>query len=103
MVMGILAPERHKPFVGKSERISQRSEMFLHQPSIEAVVSGGHGRVRRKRNFAGDARHGLIEVHTLFLHAAANSFPHRKSAMPFIQVKHPTPDAPATQRSKATH
>ncbi len=103
LVMRILAPERHQPFVGKAKRIPEGSEMLFHETGIEAVVARGHGSVRCKSHLARDARHGLIEIHALFLHAAANRFQHRKPAVPFVQVKNPGRDAHGPQSAEASN
>src|ERR1700731_2455654 len=101
--MRILASQRHKPFVGNAERISQRPEMLLYQASIEAIVPGGHRSMRRKSDFARHARHGLIEIQALFLHAAANRLQHCKSAVPFIQMKHARRDSHCTQSAETSY
>ena len=98
----ILAPQRHQPFVGKTERIPQRPKMLLDQAGVEAVVARGNGSVRGKGHFAAHARHRLIEIQALFLHAAANRFEHRKSAVPFVQVQNAGRDSHRFQGAEAS-
>ena len=47
---------------------------------------GGHRRVRGENHFARTRRHGLIEADAFVLHAAANRFQHRESAVAFVHV-----------------
>ena len=56
-VVWILAPQRHQPLVRKTQRIPQRSQMFLDQIRVEAVMAGGHRRVGGEDHFAGNARY----------------------------------------------
>ena len=75
--------------------------MLFDQTRVEAVMAGGHRRVRREDHFARNARHGLVEIQAFLLHAAANRFEHRKSAVPFVQVQHAGRDAHGLQRAEA--
>src|ERR1700681_4091254 len=101
--MRILAPQRHEPFVGQTERIAKRPEMLLHKAGIEAVVARGHRSMRCKSNFAGHARYGLIEIHAFFLHAAANRLEHRKTAVPFVQMKNARRDSHGPKSAKTSN
>ncbi len=54
-------------------------------------------------HFARDARHRDVEPDSLFLHARTNRFQHRKSAVPFVQVKNAWRDAHGFERAEASH
>ena len=103
VAFGILASQGHETLLGKTERLAQRSEMLFDQIGIEAIVAGGHGSVGRKHHFTGNPRHGLLEADALFIHALANRFEHRKSAMPFVEVQDARSDAEGFQGAQAAH
>jgi hypothetical protein len=78
VAVGILAAQRHEGFLGKTERLAQRSEVLFDQIGVEAIVAGGHGSVGGENHFAGNARHGLIEADAFFFHALRESLPARR-------------------------
>ncbi len=77
--------------------------MLFDQPRVEAIVPGGNRRMRGEDHFAGDARNGLVEIQSFFLHASSNRFEHGKSAVPFVQVQHAGRDAHGFQRAESAH
>ncbi len=100
-IAGIFAAQLHQLVVRKAQRLAQRAQMLFDQFGVEAVVAGGHRRVRGKDHFAGNAGHGLIEADALVLHAAANRFQNGKSAVAFVQVQNAGRDAHGSQRAEA--
>ena len=43
--------------------VAERAEMLFDQAAVEAIVSGGHGRVRRENGVLGDFAEGVVERH----------------------------------------
>ena len=52
-------------------------------------------------HFARDAGHGFVKAQAFILHAVANRFQHRESAVPFVQMKNAGRDAHGFQRAEA--
>ena len=98
---GIFAAERHQAVMREAEIFAERSQMLFNQIRAEAVVAGGHRRVRGEDDFAGDAVDGVVEIQAFFLHAIANRFEHRESAMAFVEMQHARRDAHRFQRAEA--
>src|SRR5689334_17521831 len=61
--------------------------MFFHQIRMEAIVTGGHRRMRGENNLPGDSTNRLIKAEPFILHAVPDRFEYGKSTVPFIQVK----------------
>ena len=94
VIAGILAAQPHELLRAKCPSASRSGPRCSSiRSGIEAVVTGGHGRVRGEDDFARNARHGLVEAEPFVLHAAANGFEHGKAAVPFVQVQHAGSDA----------
>src|SRR4029077_8329193 len=75
--------------------------MLLDQTRVEAVVTGRNRGMRRKDDFAGDARNGTVEIQAFLLHAASNRFEDGKPAVPFVQVQNAWCDAHRLQGAEA--
>ena len=75
--------------------------MFLDQLDVESIVSGGHRRVRGENHFARNTGSAALEVHTFFLHAAANRFEHGEPAVAFVQMQHAGRDAHRLQSAES--
>ena len=88
--------------LGKCRALAQRPQMLFHQFGVKTVVARGHGSVSREHYFARDPRHGLIKAESLVLHAAADRFQNRKSAVAFVEVKNARSDAHCPQRAEAS-
>ena len=100
LIAGILAAHVHQPIVRQAKPFAQRSEMLFDQVAVEAIVPGGHRRVRGENDFARNARHRCVEAQTFFLHAIVNRFEHDESAVPFVQVQHAGRDAHRFQSAR---
>ena len=74
--------------------------MLFDQIRIEAIMAGGNRRVSGEDHFPRHARHRAFKADALFLHAAADRFQHRKSAVPFVQVKNARRDAHGFERAE---
>ena len=77
--------------------------MLFHKFSVKTIMSCWHRSMSRKHHFTSDLRNRFIESDSLFFHALTNRFKHRKSAMPFIQVKHSRSNAKSLQRAQAAN
>ena len=75
--------------------------MLLDQTRVEAVMAGRNRRMRRKHNFAGDARNGAVEIQAFLFHAVSNRFEDGKPAVPFVQVQNAGRDAHRFQSAEA--
>jgi hypothetical protein len=84
---------------------AQRSRSGPRCSSIRSAPKrswpGRHRRVRGEDHFARDARHGLVEAEPFVLHAAANGFQHRESAVPFVHVQHAGRDPMALSSARS--
>ena len=70
---------------------------------VKAVVAGRNRRMSGEDHFAGDARHGGVKRQSLFFHAHANRFQHRKSAMPFVQMQHAGRNPQRLERAQSAY
>src|SRR5208283_1777826 len=87
----------------KTERFAQRSKMLFNQFSIEAIVTGGHGRMCSEDHFPRHPGNCIVKAYALFLHAHADRLQHRKSAVPFIQVKNSRCNAHGFEGAKSSY
>ena len=62
LVLRLDAAQAHQLVVGDAQLVAQRAEMLFDQPAVEAVVSGGHGRVRGEDGVLRDLAEGLVEA-----------------------------------------
>ena len=103
VAVGMFASQRHETFLGKTERLAQRSEVLFDQIGIETIVAGGHWSVGGEDHFAGNPRHRLVEADAFLFHPLANRFEDGKSAVPFVEVKNSRRDAERFQSAQAAH
>jgi hypothetical protein len=76
--------------------------MFFDEVGVEAIVTGGNGRVGGEDDFAGDTRNGIVEIDAFFLHAGADGFEDGESAVAFVKVKDAGGDADGLKSAEAT-
>ena len=103
VAFGMLAPQGHESFPGKTEALAERTEVLFDEIGIEAIMAGGHGSVGGEDHFTGNPRHGLLEADALFFHALANGFEDHKCAMSFVQVQDARGDAERFQSAQTAH
>ena len=86
VVLRLDAADAHQLVERDAQLVAQRSEMLFDQVLVEAVVSGGHGRVRGEDRMLGDIAQRGVEGHAVVLHPLAAGFQRGERAMPFVQV-----------------
>ncbi len=96
----VFAAQSHQPVMINSKLLAQGTEVILDQPGIEAIVAGGHRRVRREDDFRRYARHGVVKPDPLFLHPIANRLEDGEGAVSFVQMKNARRDAHCRQRAE---
>src|SRR5437588_186181 len=77
--------------------------MFFDQVGRKPIVTRRHRSMRRKDNFARNARSRTIEIQPLILHAVSNRLQNRKAAMPFVQVQDPRRNSHRPQSAKSSY
>src|SRR5579859_958272 len=100
-VAGMFAAEPKQTFLGKTQRLAQRSNMFLDQPGVESVVPGRNWRVGGENHFARNPRYRSIEGDAFILHPHANGFQNRKSTVALVQMKHARSNSQGFQGAQA--
>ena len=75
--------------------------MLFDQAAVEAVVAGGHGRVRGEDGVLGHFAQRVVEAQAVVLHPLANGFQRGERAVPFVQVIDARRDAQGLQRPDA--
>ena len=93
----MLASQSHQVAMRDAERVGHGTQMVLDQVGTETVVSGWDRRVGSEDNLARDPGHSLLETQPFFLHAAANGFQHRETAVSFVEVQHARRDPHRTK------
>ena len=103
LVAGILASERHQFVVRQPQEFSERPQVLFDEVRAEAIVARRHRRVRGEHHFARNAVHRFVETQAFILHAIANGFEDRKSAVAFVEVQNARRDAHGFQGAKTSH
>src|SRR5580692_2515542 len=102
LVVWILASQPHQAFLGKAKRFAHRSQMLFDEIPIKAIVTGRDRSMSRENHLPRYARCGGVESDALLLHAHADRFQHRKSAVPFVQVQDARHDAHGFKGAEAS-
>ena len=101
LVLRLDAAQAHQLLERDAQLVAQRAEVLLDQAAVEAVVAGGHGRVRGEDGVLGDVAQGVVEAQAVVLHPLANRFERGERAVAFVQVVDARRDAQRRQRPHA--
>ena len=102
-VLRLDAAQAHQLFGGDSQLVAQRPKVLFDQVAIEAVVAGGHGRVRGEDGVLRHVAQGDVEAHAVVFHPLADGFQRGETAMPFVEMVHAGRDAQRPQGADAAH
>jgi hypothetical protein len=95
------AAQAHQLLQRDAQLIAQRAQVLFDQPGVEAVVAGGHGRMRREH---GPLRHfaqRIVEADAVIVHSLANRFDRGKRTVAFVEVIDARRNAQGPQRPHA--
>ena len=101
MVGGMLAAKAHQVLVRDAQLLAQGPEVLFDQIGAEAIMAGGHRRMRGEDDFARNLLRGSVEVQAFFFHAVADGLEDREAAVAFVQMQNAGRDAHGLERAKA--
>ena len=99
---GFCGSTRPRPTSASCESPSssrKRADVLFDHVRIEAVVPGGHRRVRGEDAHRGRLAECLVEAQAVLLHPLANEFQRRERRVPFVHVDHARLDAQRLERA----
>jgi len=102
-VLRLHAPQAHQLLEGDAQLVAQRAEVLFDQVAVEAVVPGGHGRVRGEHRALGHFAQRFVEAPAVGLHAVAHRLQRGKGAVPFVEMVNARVDPQCPQRADAPH
>ncbi len=103
LVLRLDPAEAHQLFGGDAQFVAQRAEVLLDQVAVEAIVSGGDGRVRGEDRPLGDVAQGRVKAHPVVLHPVADGFQNGEGTVAFVEVIDAGQDSQGLQRPDAAH
>ena len=75
LVLRLDAAEAHQLVGRDAELVAQRAQVLFDQAGVEAVVTGGDGRVRGEDGVLGDFAEGFVEREAVVVPSARGSLP----------------------------
>ncbi len=87
LVLRLDPAQAHQLLERDAQLVAQRAKVLLDQRTVEAVVSGGHGRMRGEDGAMGDLPQRRLEAHPVVFHPHTDGLERGEGAVPFIEVK----------------
>ena len=103
LVLRLDAPQAHQLLGRDAQLVAQRAEVLFDQVAVEAVVAGGHGRVRGEHRVLGHLAQRRVEAHAVVLHPRADGFQRGERAVAFVEMIDAGRDAQGLQCPHAAH
>ena len=103
LVLRLDAPQAHQLLGRDAQLVAQRAKVLFDQVAVEAVVAGGHGRVRGEDGVLGHLAQGGVEAHAVVLHPRADGLERGERAVAFVEMIDARRDAQGLQRPHAAH
>ena len=103
LVLRLDPAQAHQLLEGDAQLVAQRAKVLLDQRAVEAVVSGGDGRVRGEDGAMGDLPQRRLEAHPVFFHPHADGLERGEGAVPFVEVKNARGNPQGGQRADPAH